>query len=294
MKISIVTPSYNGARFLSEAINSVISQQGDFYIEYTIVDNCSSDGSVEILNKYEKNISKGDFDLKCRGVDFQWISEPDSGMYDAVNKGFSMATGDVYAYINTDDFYLPGAFDIIVRTFDKYPHIKWLKGITSYANEFSTLYEHGECYLYHQPWIRAGIYGREAYFIQQDSVFWRSDLWHEAGGFDVEYKLAGDYYLWVRFSQFASLYSLKALISCFRKVEGQLSCHADAYREECAKISSVDYSRIIRAFFAREKKLPVFMRSTLYRLLFNGHLFNLVELTDAVTPQLRTVRNYVV
>lgn len=297
MKFSIVTPSYNKAQFLSETIMSVISQQGDFSIEYIVVDNCSVDGSMEILAEFEKRIADSDFRPGCNGVEFRYFSEPDTGMYDAVNKGFRLATGDIYAYLNADDVYLQGAFQAIACTFSRYTEIDWLKGITSYIDESGNLLQEGACYLYHQPWILQGVYGREAYFIQQDSVFWRGSLWRLAGGIDTRYTRAGDYYLWCRFAEHRLLYSLKLPVSAFRRCHGQLSEEWVAYLRECEKISPARPSlgrRLARAFFAHYDKLPPGLGPLFYRLLFLHHRFKLVELPDGVTPQLKSVAYHVV
>jgi glycosyltransferase involved in cell wall biosynthesis len=94
MKISIITPSFNQGRFIEEAIRSVLDQgYPDF--EHIVVDNCSSDDTLDILRRYPH---------------LRWISEPDRGQSHALNKGFGLATGDVLAWLNCDDFYLPGAF----------------------------------------------------------------------------------------------------------------------------------------------------------------------------------------
>lgn len=296
MKFTIVTPSYNKARFLTRTIESVITQEGDFSIEYLVVDNCSCDGSVEILAGFEKRFAAGEFQLNCRGVSFRWISEQDSGMYDAVNKGFAMATGAIHAYLNADDVYLPGALDAVARTFKLYDQIRWLKGITSYIDEEGTLIEEGLCYLYHRPWIREGIYGREAYFIQQDSVFWRECLWRQAGGIDTRYKRAGDYYLWRAFAAHEPLYSLKLPVSCFRRSKGQLSEDWASYRKECAEMvpeSGSFFRRLIRMYFAQHQKIPKALRSQVYWFLFGTQDLNLVELRPSGVPQLKRVGDYV-
>ena len=135
VKISIVTPSFNSARHIRETIQSVITQCGDFSIEYFVVDNCSTDGTKEIVEEYQHSLEKGRFQLGCNGVDLNFVSEEDKGMYDAVNKGFANANGDVFAWINADDIYLPGAFAMIAKVFDSYDDIHWVKGITSYITD---------------------------------------------------------------------------------------------------------------------------------------------------------------
>src|SRR3989339_645559 len=93
MNISIVTVSYNSAETIEDAILSVIKQKGDFQVEYIIVDGGSTDGTLEIINKYKDKISKV-------------ISESDKGIYDAMNKGIELATGEIIGVLNSDDFYV--------------------------------------------------------------------------------------------------------------------------------------------------------------------------------------------
>ena len=85
---------------------SVLSQRGDFDLEYILVDGASKDSTCDIVNKYINKHEKGELDIFCNSLEMRFISEPDSGMYDALAKGLSKASGEIVAYINSDDFYL--------------------------------------------------------------------------------------------------------------------------------------------------------------------------------------------
>src|SRR3989344_2070174 len=160
MKFSIVTPVYNGQAHIRETIESVLSQEGDFEIEYFIMDGGSTDSTVKIAREYES-----------RDKRVSVISEKDVGMYDAVNKGFLKATGDVYAYINSDDVYEPGAFATVTSIVSKYPDILWLKGISSVMDASSNISRILPCYVYKREWIEKGIYGRNGPVIGPASAF---------------------------------------------------------------------------------------------------------------------------
>jgi len=254
MKLSIVTPSFNSSRFISETIETVLSQKGHFELEYIIVDGGSTDGTVEIIKEYADKYSN-----------IKWISEPDEGMYDAINKGFSLATGDIFAWINTDDKYEFGAFDKIAYVFSKFSEIRWLKGITSYIDENSKVTSVGKCFLYKKEWIEKGFYGKDMFFIQQDSVFWRKELWGKVASIDKNLKFAGDYWLWLQFAKYAELYSFNQVVSYFRKSDGQLSSERDKYYLEMDKI---------RVHHKLKKDLWLFKQ--LNRRRKKGKLFNLL------------------
>ncbi|MBI3582507.1 MAG: glycosyltransferase [Nitrospinae bacterium] len=294
MKFSIVTPSYNSEKYIAETIESVISQKGNFEIEYFVIDGGSTDKTVEIIKSYERMIKEESPILKCRRVIFKWITEKDQGMYDAINKGFNWCSGNIYAWINSDDIYLPGAFEIINTSFQSFREIKWLKGITSYINESSTIYETGKCFIYTQEWIQKGVYGRECHFIQQDSVFWRAELWEDVGIIEPDLKRAGDYFLWSRFSEKAKLYSVHAYLSCFRKTKGQLSQDMNEYRREMLRVSP-SYGirgKFIVYFFKFELLIPLLLRSLCYKLLFGKHIYSLVELEEGAKPVLKSGSYY--
>ncbi len=239
IKFSIITPTFNSETFISQTIESVISQSGNFSIEYILIDGVSTDNTLNIINKYKSLIESGYYPIQCKKVDINLVSKKDDGMYEAINNGFALATGNVYAWINSDDLYLQGAFNTIAKIFEEYSEISWVKGITSYMNSDSSIYAKGKCFTYYRQWINKGIYGQLLYFIQQDSVFWRKELWNQAGNIDTSLKLAGDYYLWTKFSKYTDLVSVDVLISCFRKRNDQLSSNITSYRVEMDKVCAI-------------------------------------------------------
>lgn len=221
-KISIVTPNYNMAPFLEQTIQSVLGQ-GYPNLEYIIIDGGSTDGSVDIIKKYEHQLT-------------YWVSEPDKGMYDAIQKGFGHSTGEIMAWINSDDYYHPGAFGLVAELFAQFPAVDWLSGNpTSLDDRGRTVYV--------SPLPR---YPRLIYFvsnryewIQQESTFWRRALWEKAGGHvETKLQLAGDFELWMRFFHFSVPTVVNVLLGAFRlRQSGQKSLEGEqAYRQEVAEI----------------------------------------------------------
>jgi len=290
LKFSIVTPAYNSERYIRDTIESVIKQKGDFRIEYIVLDNHSTDKTCSIVREYQELLAQGKVAVGCHEVQIYLISEHDSGMYDAIKNGFSHANGDVFAWINSDDIYLPGAFEVIRQSLEAYPEIKWIKGITSYINKNSTIYAVGDCGLYYQDWINEGLYGTTLNFIQQDSVFWRADLWRTSGGVNSKLTLAGDYFLWRSFAESTPLYSLNAYVSCFRKTDNQKSADMRSYWREIRSTSVLDDRRSsrIRRKLVLVDALPRFLRPLCYRFAFGKHKYHLITLEGGVTPRLRT------
>lgn len=236
---SIITPSYNQGRFIEETINSVLSQEGDFFIDYVIVDGASTDNSVEIIRKYEQLLKDNKYFIRCRGIAFRWISERDSGHYHAVNKGFSMTCGEIMAWINSDDKYAPWAFKTVADVFSRFPVIEWLTGMHASWNAKGTMVGVAADIFFTKKIILNGFYPlKKRCFIQQESTFWKRSLWEKAGGsIDENMRLAGDFKLWVSFLKYAKLYKVHAILGGFRAHSGQKTASMmDEYLNEVRNI----------------------------------------------------------
>ena len=259
-RISIVTVNFNQSAFLEQTILSVISQ-GYPNLEYIIIDGGSTDGSVDIIKKYASHLH-------------YWVSEPDNGLYEALQKGFSRSTGEIMAWINSDDLYHPYAFKMVADIFGRFPDIRWIMG----SNSFFT--EDGNCFNYgrdraDESWSQTRMFLRQGSFIQQESVFWRRDLWNAAGGYiSQEHSLAADFELWLRFFRHEKLYSVSFLLAGFRLRRGQLS---QRRRDE--------YMLQIRALLNAEK-LSARQRT---RIFFCRILLPLTNLAISPTWQQRLV-----
>jgi glycosyltransferase involved in cell wall biosynthesis len=209
LKISIVTPSYNQAAYLEQCMRSVLDQRYP-NLEYVVMDGGSTDGSTNVIGKYEDQL-------------LHWESHPDNGHYDAINRGFAKTSGEIMAWLNSDDLYTPWTLSTISEVFTLYPEVEWIttlhqvvwndrgqailvRNVPGY-NRNSFL--RGENLLT-RPWN-----GR--FEIQQESTFWRRSLWERSGGkVDTSYHLAGDFELWARFYEHADLHGVGAILGGFR------------------------------------------------------------------------------
>ena len=170
-KLTIITPSFNQGRFIERTITSVLGQ-GYEQLEYFVVDGGSTDETVEIIRRYEEDLD-------------WWVSEPDAGQTDAINKGLRRATGDIVAFINSDDQYLPGAFEKVVSLFDR-TGARWIVGACRYVFEDGSLMEVWKPELPTSPRYRWLV---DTVGWPQASTFWRRDVFEEFGMFrqDMHY-----------------------------------------------------------------------------------------------------------
>jgi hypothetical protein len=248
-RIALVTPVYNSGRYIEQTIVSVLAQQYP-NLDYFIVDGGSTDGTVEIIRKYESQISG-------------WTSEPDNGMYDAINKGFARTTGEIMGWISATDMFQPGGLGVVARVFGCLPHVEWITGrSTFYDEEGKTMGIEGLRW-FSQTRFLVG----EEQHIQQESTFWRRSLWEKAGGYvDASRRMSSDFELWVRFFRHARLYSVDALIGGFRihgdsiGLQNLEACYAiqdEIIQTELASIPRGRALKLFRVLNARLKGIPV-------------------------------------
>ena len=228
--IAIVTPSFNQAQFLEEAIRSVLDQEYP-RLEYVVIDGGSSDGSADIVRRYGDRLA-------------YWVSEPDGGQYEAINKGFARTSGEIMAWLNSDDKYTPWTFSVVASIFSAFPEIEWLTSVFPVGWN-----QHGQAVAVdftggfsRQAFARGanfpvrGSYGRR--WIQQESTFWRRSLWERAGGrLDTSLRMAADFELWARFFDHAELFGAEALLGGFRSHGDQKSVlFRDRYLAEAEEV----------------------------------------------------------
>lgn len=179
--VSIITPSFNQAKYLEQTIRSVLDQ-GYSNIEYILIDGASSDGSVEIIKKYSDQLT-------------YWVSEKDNGQADAINKGFARASGEILAWLNSDDYYLPDAISAAVKVFEENPD-----AVLVYGNMLA-VDEHGRT-------INTLKY-RQLNFedllcfqiIGQPAVFMRRSALQRTNGLDLSFHFLLDHLLWIQLAQ---------------------------------------------------------------------------------------------
>ena len=176
-RIGIVTPTYNMAGFLEETITSVLSQDYP-NLDYVVMDGGSKDGTVEILRKYDGKL--------------RWCSEPDKGQGDAINKGWHALTGDIFAYINADDIYLPNALSTIADHFKRNPGVGMIYGEAYHVDVKGKILDRYPT----QP-FDLGTLNNQCY-VCQPAAFLLREAYANAGMIDVNMHFALDYDLWIR------------------------------------------------------------------------------------------------
>jgi glycosyltransferase involved in cell wall biosynthesis len=183
-KISIVTPSYNQAQFLPEALECVKGQKYP-HLEHIVVDGASTDNSVAILQEYSQ---------KPGWEHLKWVSEPDKGQSDALNKGFRMATGDLVGWLNSDDYYRPGCFKSVVDAHQRHPEADVLYG------DYTWIDEHGKCIQIRREieFSRFVLGYHRVLYIPTTSTFFSRKVFTDGNWIDIRYHYAMDYEFFLR------------------------------------------------------------------------------------------------
>ncbi len=195
-RISIVTPSLNQAAFIEATLRSVLDQNYPA-LDYLVIDGCSPDGTLDILKKY--------------GYRLRWISEPDRGQADAINKGFRLADGEVWAYLNADDLYRPETLQIASTYFADHSETGWVYGDCQLINEV------GEPIgMLKAPQFNLNRMIQRGEYIPQPAVFWRRSTAAAIGEFDVTLRYSMDYDFFIRLGRHTPGHRLNAELACFR------------------------------------------------------------------------------
>lgn len=219
-KISIITPSFNQGRFLEETILSIINQNYP-NLEYIIIDGGSTDNSVDIIKKYETQIT-------------YWISEKDSGQSEAINKGYKKATGEIIAWLNSDDLYTPNTLHEIADHFTKNPKVDIVYG------DVINFLENGKGLYVDNQFELQDFFSRIS--IHQPSVFWRREILQNSALLDEELFYCMDYDLWMKlFLNFKSL-KIKKVFSRFRE-------HSDSKTHTRPLDLYTEYQCLVSRFF---------------------------------------------
>jgi glycosyltransferase involved in cell wall biosynthesis len=260
-KISVITPTYNQGCYIEDCIQSILSQ-GYPNLEYIIIDGGSTDGTLEIIKKYQNQLSF-------------WVSEKDNGLYDALNKGFKRATGEIFGWLNSDDILHIKSLFSIAEIFSTFSEVQWLQGYPSLIDVKGRIVFHQKPRFNKYDFFLKEY--RDGTFIQQESTYWRREFYDKAGShISTKYKYAGDFELWMRFFTIGKLYTTPAMIGAFRyRGEEQISNkYYSAYLRECDMIVE-EFSKTLTAEEASQIRKLKYLKSMKYkhsilaRLYFN-------------------------
>jgi glycosyltransferase involved in cell wall biosynthesis len=225
-KISIVTPSFNQALFLEGTIKSVLDQ-GYPDLEYIIIDGGSTDDSVNIIKKFQAGIS-------------YWVSEKDSGQTEAINKGLKRVSGDIWAYICSDDTYTPNAFAMCVRAFED-SEVDVVYGDCNFINEDDIVTRIKKPGPFSRKKLLRGNY------LYQPSVFMRKWILDDVGPFTPSLQYAMDYEYWLRLSDRVKFRYVSYPFSNYRLHTASKSMHAFVNQVEEATIVKKQYGAGVHA-----------------------------------------------
>jgi glycosyltransferase involved in cell wall biosynthesis len=228
-RISVITPSFNQAQFLEDTIASVLAQNYPA-LEYIVIDGGSSDNSLEIIKRYERDIAF-------------WVSEPDGGQSEAINKGLRRATGEIITWLNSDDVYLPNTLQTVAEYFDR-PELALVHGKTILFGEGRREEVRGAS----EPDLRVQYLAKIPF--PQPSSFFKRRVLLEQGYLDESLHYMMDYDLLVRIALNYELRSVPAVFSRYRLHEG---CKTLTSPIAQAKAAARVFSKLLRSFDCTER-----------------------------------------
>ncbi|HMU92574.1 MAG TPA: glycosyltransferase family 2 protein [Anaerolineales bacterium] len=254
--VSIITPSYNQAAYLEQTLLSVLNQD-HAPIEYIVVDGASKDASVEIIKKYSDRLA-------------YWVSEKDGGQAEAINKGFARATGEIIAWINSDDYYLPGAVSAAVKMFEANPEVMLVYGnmlaVDEHGKTFNTL-------TYKQLTLEDLLCFQ---IIGQPAVFMRRSALQKTDGLDSTFHFLLDHFLWIQLAQHGKILHADQTWAAARY-------HAEAKNRAKAAEFGREAFRILEAV-AQDKNLAPVLSKVERRSRASAHRVNARYLLDGGQP----------
>lgn len=228
MKISIITPVLNGAEFIEETIQSVLAQDVPD-LEYWVIDGGSTDGTLDILRRYESHL--------------RWLSEADSGLSNAINKGFRLASGEILGWLNADDFFIGQPLSASLAAFEQQPQIDLIYGQAVYVDAAG------------RP---TGTFGEPFHFINtlsyrvsipQQGALWRRELWEKVGGLREDLRYTMDIAFWLSaLEQNATLHFMPGIRAVFR-------IHENAFNTAQAVPTFLEHRQIAEDMLASKPAL---------------------------------------
>jgi len=244
--VSIITPTLNQAQFLGKNILS-IKNQDYLFIEHIIVDGGSTDNTLEIIKKYE------------RAYNLRWISEKDEGCADAMNKGFKMAKGDIFCWLDADDTYLPGRIRKVVEVFQKHPEIDIVFGDILIADQNDKIIGYTKHTNFDfEMLVYIGMN------LSTQATFWRQTLFDKLKGFNKKYLRCADYDFFLKAATSgARFYHLRDFLGIYRHHSQQLSRSVELCRFEVNEISQRYINKNLSPQFLKWKKRKILVKRAL-------------------------------